>query len=117
LAKAHTTLRTARLERDLAELDHALAVLQRERSLDPHAVVDFRGLLAIENGGDIASLGGNFVGVPLAAGRRHRVYLRVKDNCAGAIGRVLALVEDIDLVTAFGTGHLGTAAAQEDADC
>jgi hypothetical protein len=37
------------LDGDLAELDHARAVLQRERSFGEQAVVELYGLLAVED--------------------------------------------------------------------
>lgn len=56
-----------RLDRDLAELHHALPILERERSLDPHAVADLGRLLAVEHRRDIAAIRRDFVGVPFAA--------------------------------------------------
>ena len=65
-----------------------------------------RGLLAVEHDGDLPSLGGDLEGVPFAAGLGHRVHLDEIDDAAGAVGRVLALVEDVDLV-AGPVGDLG----------
>ena len=110
-----STGRLQRLDGDLAELDHARAVLQRERPFGEQAVVELGGFLAVEDYGDLPSLGGDFVGVPFAARLGHRVHLDEMDDPAGAVGRVLALVENVHLIAGpVGDGR-GILAAKEDA--
>ena len=104
-----------RLDRDLAELDHASAVLQRERPFLEQAVLGVHGLLPVEHQDQMPSLGGDLVSVPLAAGLGHRDHLDEFDDRAGAVGRILALVEDVRLVAGLVGGLLGIAAAEEDA--
>src|SRR5262249_60192248 len=87
-----------RLDSDLAELDHALAELQREWSFGVQAAADARGLLAVEHDGKVAALGRNLHGAPLATGLGHRVDLGVIDDGASAIARVGPRVEDVTLV-------------------
>src|SRR5262245_57033775 len=106
--------RLQRLDRDLAEFDRALTVLQSERPLGKKPVVQLGRLLAVEHHGDLPSLGRDFVGVPLPPGLGHRVHLDVMDDPAGAVGRVLALVEDIDLVAGPVTDLGRFLAAEED---
>src|SRR6516162_8078974 len=104
-----------RLDRDLAELDHALAELQRHRSFGVHAAADAGGFLAVEPDGKVAALGRNLHGAPLAAGLGHWVNLSVIDDGAGAIAGVGPRVEDVALVAGLGAGLLGVLAADEDA--
>ena len=104
-----------RLDSDLAELDHALAELQRQWSFGVHAAADARGFLAVEHDRKVAALGRNLHGAPLAAGLGHRVDLGVIDDGAGAVARVGARVEDVALVAGLGSGLLGVLAADEDA--
>ena len=104
-----------RLDSDLAELDHALAELQRHWSFGMRAAADARGLLAVEHDGKVAALGRNLHGAPLATGLRHRVDLGVIDDSAGAVARVGPRVEDVALVAGLGAGFLGVLAADEDA--
>src|SRR5262249_55890605 len=49
--------RLQRLDTNLAELDHALAELQRQWSLSVHSTADACGLLAVEHDGKVAALG------------------------------------------------------------
>src|SRR5687767_614927 len=104
-----------RLDRHLAELHHALAVLQRERALLEHAVAHGDGLLTVERHGDMAALGSDLECVPLAPGLRHWVHLGEIDDRAGAVGRVFALIVDVDLVAGLGADALRIGAANEDA--
>src|SRR5262245_65404743 len=99
--------RSERLDRDLAELDHAGAVLQREVPFLEHAVADVDGLLPVERYGKMPPVGGDFEGVPLAGGLGHRINLGEIDDRASAVGRVRALVEDVHLVTGLGADGLG----------
>ena len=78
-------------------------------------VLNVDGFLTVEQDDQMRTLRGNLVGIPLAAGLGHRVHLGDTDDCAGAIGRVRPLVEDIDLVADLGVGLLRAAAAEEDA--
>src|SRR5262249_26684266 len=104
-----------RLDSDLAELDHALAELQRHWSFGMRPAADARGFLAVEHDGKIAALGRNLHRAPLATGLRHRVDLGVIDDGAGAVARVGARVEDVALVAGFGAGLVGVLATDEDA--
>src|SRR5438132_3266230 len=104
-----------RLDSDLAELDHALAELQREWSFGVQAAADARGLLAVEHDGKVAALGRNLHGAPLATGLGHRVDLGVIDDGASAIARVGPRVEDVTLVAGLGSGLFEVLAADKDA--
>ena len=104
-----------RLDGHLAELHHARAILQRERSFLEHPVAQVDGFLAVEHDGNLPTLGGDLERVPLAAGLRHRIDLGEIDDRAGAVGRILALVEDVHLVAALGAELLRIGTADEDA--
>src|SRR5262244_2074176 len=104
-----------RLYRHLAELDRALAELQREWSFGMQAAADARGLLAVERDGKVAALGRNLHSAPLATGLGHRVDLGVIDDGAGAVARIGARVVDVALVAGLGAGLFGVFAADEDA--
>ena len=113
--RQRSTGRLQRLDGDLAELDYARAVLQRERPFGEQAVVKLHGLLTVEDHSDLPSLSGDFVGVPFAAGLGHRVHLGEMDDPTGAVGRVRALVENVHLIARpVGDGR-GILATQEDA--
>ena len=90
-------------------------MLQRERPFGEQAVVELRGLLAVEDHGDLPSLGGDFEGVPFAARFGHRVHLDEMDDPAGAVGRVRALVENVHLIAGPVGDCRGILAANEDA--
>src|SRR5215211_3686278 len=104
-----------RLDGDLAELDHALAELQRQWSFGVHAAADGRGFLAVERDGKVAALGRNLHRAPFATGLGHRVDLGVIDDGAGAVARIGPCVVDVALVAGLGSGLLGILAADEDA--
>src|SRR5215217_5583572 len=104
-----------RLDGDLAELDHALAELQRQGSFAVHAAADARGFLAVERDGKVAALGRNLHRAPLATGLGHGVDLGVIDDGAGAVARIGPRVVDVALVSGLGSGLLGILAADEDA--
>src|ERR1700737_1354200 len=103
-----------RLDLHLAELDHARAVLQRERAAQVFAVLHVGGLLTVEHHNEMWALRRDFVSVPLAGGFRHRIDLGDDDDLAGAVGWVRTLVEDIDLVADLGVDLLRVVAADED---
>ena len=103
-----------RLDRDLAEFDHAVSVGDFGPSAN-RPLWSSAGFSAVEDDGDLPSLGGDLEGVPFAAGLGHRVHLGEVHDPARAIGRVLALVEDVHLI-AGPVGDLGgLLAAKEDA--
>src|SRR5262245_27422478 len=107
--------RLQRLDRNLAELDGARAVLQREMPLLEHAVADVDGLLPVERHDEMPALGGDLVSVPLARVLGHRVDLGEIDDRTGAVARIGALVEDVDLVAGPGADGGGILASNEDA--
>ena len=97
------------LDRNLAEFDYARAVLQREVPLLEHSVPDVDGFLPVEHHDEMPPIGGDLESVPLAGGLGHRVHFGEIDDRAGAVARVGALVEDVDLVagpSADGSGIL-----------
>ena len=57
----------------------------------------------------------DLIGVPFAAGLRHRFNLGDVDDRPGAVARVRPLVEDVDLVAGLGADALRLLAADEDA--
>src|SRR4029077_9606039 len=91
--------RLQRFDLDLAELDRAGPMLQRDRAFVEHAVAQLGRGLAVEHHGDVAAVYGDFVGIPLAGRFRHRIDLDITGNRAGAVARIGALVEDIGFVT------------------
>src|SRR5262245_4156487 len=80
-----------------------------------HAVADVDGLLPVEHHDKMPAIGGDLERVPLAGGLGHRVDLGEIDDRAGAVARVGALVEDVDLVAAPGADGGGVLASNEDA--
>src|SRR4051794_34622100 len=105
-----------RLDLHLAEFHHAGAVLQGERSAGVvFGVLHVDGLLAIEHDDEMRSLRGDLVGVPLAGRLRHRLDFGDVDDRAGAVARIRALVEDVDLVADLGVDLVALIAANEDA--
>src|SRR6266851_5274716 len=73
------------------------------------------GADAVERDGEFRTFGDDLVDVPLPAGLRHRRHLGHVDDRAGAVARVGALVEDVDLVAVLGGDLFGIGAANEDA--
>ena len=57
-----------RLDLDLAEFHHAGAVLQGDRAGGVLGVLDVDGLFAVQDHRELRALGGDVVGIPLAAG-------------------------------------------------
>src|SRR6516164_2251064 len=114
-SKQRSRSQLQRLYRHLAELDRALAELQREWSFGMQAAAGARGLLAVERDGKVAALGRNLHSAPVATGLGHRVDLGVIDDGAGAVARIGARVVDVALVAGFGAGLFGVFAADEDA--
>src|SRR5215472_7160873 len=113
---AMTRDRLQRLQFDLAEFHHALAVLQGDAALGVLAVgraVD--GLDAVERDVETRALDADLVGVPLAAGLEHGCGLGGVDDRTGAVARVRAGVEDVDLVGVIAGDLVGVGAADEDA--
>lgn len=104
-----------RPDSDLAELDHAGAMLQREMAFREEAIVQLSGLLAIEHERDLAPLDRDLVGIPLPTGLGHRIDFGEVHNAAGPVGWILALVEDIGLVAVAVGDRCGILATQEDA--
>src|ERR1700687_2280260 len=104
-----------RLDLHLAELDHARAVLQRERAAQVLAVLAVGGLLTVEHHNEMWALRRDFVSVPLAGGFRHRIDFGDVDDRAGAVGWVWTLVENIDLVADLCLDLLRVVAEAEDA--
>src|SRR5207253_4616035 len=90
--------RLQRLDRDLAELYHAVATLQREVAFLEEAVVGLGGLGAVEREHQIPLVGGDLHGVPLAGGLELRIGLGEIDDRAGAVGRIGTRVEDVEFV-------------------
>src|SRR5262245_43993218 len=80
-----------------------------------HAVADVDGFLPVERHDEMPAIGGDLVGVPLARRLGHRVDLGEIDDGAGAVARVGALVEDVDLVAGPGADGCGILASNEDA--
>src|SRR5262245_7822982 len=80
-----------------------------------HAVADVDGLLPVERHDEMPAIGGDLERVPLAGGLGHRVDLGEVDDRAGAVARVGALVEDVDLVAGPGADGGGILASNEDA--
>src|SRR3984893_11895853 len=60
-------------------------------------------------------LGRDLIGIPLAAGLRHRIDLGDVDDRAGAVTLVLALVENVPLVAGLATDALRLLTPDEDA--
>src|SRR5262249_15663949 len=90
--------RSERLDRNLAELDHAGAVLQREVPFLEHAVADVDGLLAVEHHNEMPSVGSDLKCVPLAGGFGHWVHLGEVDDRTRAVARVRPIVLDVQFV-------------------
>src|SRR5476651_848066 len=110
------SLSLERPDLDLAELDHARAVLERDRSGGEQAVVgDVDGLLAVQDDHEVVALRGDLVGVPLARGLGHRNDGGHVDDRPGAVLRIGALVEDVDLVADRRVDLRGVLAADKDA--
>ena len=103
-----------RLDRDLTELHHPPAMLQGDRSGGKQAIPIVDSLLPVEHHDKMPSLGGDLVRVPLAAGLGHGIHLDKIDDPTRAVGRVLALVVDVDLVTSPSADGLRIAAANKD---
>src|SRR6478752_6671245 len=103
------------LDRNLAEFDYARAVLQREVPLLEHSVPDVDGFLPVEHHDEMPPIGGDLESVPLAGGLGHRVHFGEIDDRAGAVARVGALVEDVDLVAGPSADGSGVFASDEDA--
>src|SRR5438477_403556 len=115
----------ARLQRPdlhLAPLDGAtggvlgaVAELQGKRSLRVLAVPNVDGLDSVQHDGQLRALGGDLVGVPLAAGFRHGRDLGHVDDRSGAILRLRTLVVDVHFIAGdrIDLGAIG--AAQENA--
>src|SRR5471032_3021109 len=100
----------------LAELQVARAVLQRDVSRGRQPVVcDVDRLLAVQDDHEVVALRGDLVGVPLARGLGHRNDGGNVDDRAGAVLRIGALVEDVDLVADRRVDLRGVLAADEDA--
>src|SRR5471030_532378 len=101
---------------DLAELHHARAILERDRSGGEQAVVgDVDRLLAVQDDHEVVALRGDLVGVPLAGRLRHRHHGGDIDDRAGAVLGIGALVEDVDLVAQHCVDLRRILAADEDA--
>ena len=90
-------------------------MLQRERPFGEQAVVKLCGLFAIEDDGNLPSFGSDFVSIPFTASLGHRIHLDEVDNPPSAVGRVLALVENVHLIAGPVGDVRGILAAQEDA--
>src|SRR5262245_27461843 len=104
-----------RLDRDLAELHHARAPLQREVTFLEEAVVGLGGLRAVEREHEVALIGGDLHRVPLAGGLERGIGLGEIHDPAGAVGRIRAGVKDVELVAVARADLLRVLAAHEDA--
>src|SRR5258708_7904366 len=100
----------------LAESHDAAAVLQREPALGELGILGaVDGLDAVEDHGEFPAFGGDVIGVPLVAGLGHRRHLGNIDDRAGAVTRVGARIEDVDLIGICRRDLLGIGGADEDA--
>src|SRR5262249_12098922 len=105
-----------RLDVDLAELHHALAVLQRPGPLGELGVGPAdHGLDAVEGHVELRALGGDLERVPLTAGLDRRRHLGDVDDRAGAVARIGPGVEDVHLVGVLRADLVRIGAADEDA--
>src|SRR5258708_191038 len=101
---------------DLAEPHDAAAVLKRDPPLGELGILGaVDGLDAVEDDGELRAFGGDVIGVPLVAGLGHRRYLGNIDDRAGAVARVGARIEDVDLIGICRRDLLGIGGADEDA--
>src|SRR5689334_4695636 len=117
LLEADRSVRPAlqRLDLNLAEFDDARTVLQRDRSACVGRVLDVNGLLTVQHDHKMRALRRDLIGIPLAAGLRHRDDLGDIDDRAGAVARVRPLVVNVHLVTGLAADALWLLATDEDA--
>src|SRR5436309_1587967 len=93
----------------------AVAELQGKRSLRVLAVPNIDGLDSVQHNSQLRALGGDLVGVPLAAGFRHGRDLGHVDDRSGAIFRLRTLVVDVHFISGDRTYLGAIGAAQENA--
>src|SRR5581483_5615336 len=90
--------RLERLDLDFPELDRSGAVLEHDRSFVEHTVTKLCRRLPVEHDRYVATIRRDFIRVPFAAGLRHWTYFHVAGDSAGAVARVLSLIEYVGLV-------------------
>jgi hypothetical protein len=71
--------------------------------------------LPVQHHRDLPAFGRDFVGIPFAARLRHRIDLHEVRDRSGAVGRVGALVENVDFVAGVVADLLRLAAPDEHA--
>src|SRR5262245_26873500 len=101
-----------RFDFHFAEFDRTGSVLQHDRTFVEHAIAQLCRCLAIEHNRDVPAIGGDFIGVPLAAGFRHWIDLDIARDRTCAIAWVGALVENICFVARPVGDLLGIEAAE-----